>query len=83
MKKAFRIISITIILAINTCFLNAQPNPWRQSDGNEVTGGQSGGCYGCGPTGAPIDSGTGILLMLAVGYAIRKVRTIIKTDVLI
>jgi hypothetical protein len=55
----------------------AQGPPTPPSDptagGNQIPGGG-------GPAGAPIDGGTSILLLLAAGYGLKKIRGVNKTQ---
>jgi hypothetical protein len=65
MKKAIILLSF-VILGSMTLSAQAPPHPPSSAD-NGGTNGPVGG------TGAPVDGGTGILLLLAAAYGIRKV----------
>lgn len=65
MKPTFKILILTAFLTISPFFMFAQqpPDPY----GNPVTGNE------VPPAGAPIGSGTFVLITLAAAYAARKI----------
>jgi len=65
MKKIHRLILMTGILLLSLGSI-AQPPPPPGNPASDVVGGNA-------PVGAPIGSGTVILITLAAAYAIRKV----------
>ncbi|MDO9257536.1 MAG: hypothetical protein Q7U54_18610 [Bacteroidales bacterium] len=67
MKKVLQYSFLTAFLVFATTLsLNAQPHAGQQDGSTPVVGGRIG-------AGAPVGSGTFILLTLAVAYASRKV----------
>ncbi|MFA5973273.1 MAG: hypothetical protein WC780_13060 [Lentimicrobiaceae bacterium] len=69
MKKALQYSFLTAFLVFSTAFsLNAQPHAGQDSGGAAVSGGRIGEA-----AGAPVGSGTLILITLALAYAGRKV----------
>jgi len=68
MKKALQYSFMTAFLVFSTAIsLNAQPHAGEQDGGGTVTGDR------IGEAGAPVGSGTLILITLAVAYGTRKV----------
>ncbi len=71
MKKSIQYSLLTAFLVFSTFInLNAQPHPGEQSG----TGTVNGGRIGNSPAGAPIGSGTFMLIGLAAAYSVRKVQ---------
>ena len=69
MKKLLRYTFITIFLVFTSFIsLNAQPHAGQQSGG----GGVNGDRIGDAPSGAPVGSGTILLLSLVVLYGSKK-----------
>jgi len=73
MKKQIASIIFTLILSVMTLLTLAQPpyyppSPYTNGNGTNITG---GGLHN--GTGVPIDGGTGILLILATVFGMRKV----------
>ncbi len=69
MKNALQYSFLTAFLVFSTAInLNAQPHTGTQDDGSVVPGGRIGEA-----AGAPVGSGTLILITLAVAYGTRKV----------
>ena len=69
MKKIFRYIILTGLLVLTISLnLNAQPHAGQQSGGAGVTGGRIGDA----PAGAPVGSGTLLLIGLAGLYGGKK-----------
>ncbi|MEI6900838.1 MAG: hypothetical protein WCL00_13245 [Bacteroidota bacterium] len=71
--KTKKIILLTAILTISTLSLFAQ-NPPHPNGGNNPNPTSNGTVGSNGPSGAPIDGGLSIFLVLAAAYAGRKVR---------
>lgn len=70
MKKILQYIFLTGMLLLSISLnINAQPHAGQQSDG----GGVSGSRIGDAPSGAPVGSGTLLLISLAGFYGGRKV----------
>ena len=76
MKRSFKILTVTALLALAPIILMAQipphPNDDPTKDPNSTT-------VGTPPAGAPVGNGTFILLTLAVAYAGRKVYVMQKS----
>ena len=70
MKRSFKILIITALMAIAPVIMFAQNPPHPGDGGNPESGTEVGGTP---PAGAPIGNGTFILLALAAAYAGRKV----------
>ena len=76
MKRIFRILAITIFAVAVPIIMQAQINLRHPNDGFAPnTGGQTNS-----PVGAPIDGGMGVLLALAIAYAVKKVPGVRKTE---
>jgi len=71
MKRSFRILIITALMAIAPVIMFAQQPP--HPDDDPTTDPNSTTVGGGPPAGAPIGNGTFILLALAAAYAGRKV----------
>jgi len=73
MKRSFKILIITALMAIAPVLLMSQtpPHPGDGTGGDPTNGGTTVG--GNPPAGAPVGNGTLILLTLAAAYAGRKV----------
>jgi hypothetical protein len=68
MKKALQYSFLTAFLVFSTSMsMNAQPHPGELDGGGTVTGER------IGEAGAPVGSGTLILITLAVAYGTRKI----------
>jgi hypothetical protein len=77
MKKSLKPLFVSLILfyfiAIDyTCLAQEPPHPPPPPS-------EKGTATNHGPAGAPVDPGTGILLMLAAGYGLRKVYNVRKS----
>ena len=57
-----------LVIASVTSIGQGPPNPYTNGDGTGIYG---NGLHN-GPTGAPIDGGLGIILILASGFGIKK-----------
>ena len=79
MKRSFKILIITAIMAIAPIIMLADdpPHPGAGTGGNPEGSGTEVG--GGPPAGAPVGNGTFILLTLAVAYAGRKVYVMQKS----
>jgi len=71
MKRSFKILIITALMAIAPVLLIAQTPPHPEDDPTKDPNGTTVG--GNPPAGAPVGNGTLILLTLAAAYAGRKV----------
>ena len=74
MKQIQKLI-ILVFLVILPCLSFTQPDPRFNGNGSGVGNTPVGG-----PVGSPIDGGTGILLLLAIGYGINKLKATRKKD---
>ena len=73
MKK--KLLFLTALLTFGTYTLIAQPPPKPPDDPSL---GGTNGPTGGGPTGAPVDGGLGILLLLGAGYGTKKLINTLK-----
>jgi hypothetical protein len=78
MKKLILSIILAVVGIVFSIGIIAQPPPAPPTDptlgGNQTPG-------PAGPAGAPIEPGTGILLLLATGYCLKKFEETKKTRI--
>ena len=77
MKRSFKILTVTALLAMAPIILMAQTPPHPDDDPTKDPNSTTVG--GGPPAGAPVGNGTFILLTLAVAYAGRKVYVMQKS----
>ncbi len=65
MKKTVKVIALIAVFVLVGFFVQAQPHPGQSSGGTAIDGGRIG-------AGAPIGSGTVLLVVLASVYGMRK-----------